>query len=115
MNLQAVLVPLTIAFFLAFISESLVEYFLGKPFDRFEILKPFKWMLLYASAVVGVYLAYNYKIDFLVMVPQVLAEEAQPATDLGMFLSGCLIGQGAEVLHKTISKYLIKSPAGELG
>lgn len=114
MNLQIILVPLAIAFALAFLTESLVEYFIGKPLDQFERLKPFKWLLLYIAAAVGIGLAFYYEVDVIAMISQVLEAEAKP-TPVGMALSGCLIGQGAEVLHKFISKFLVNSPTGALG
>lgn len=115
MNLQVVLVPLTVAFFLAFLTESLVEYFLGKPFDQFEKLQPFKWLLKYVAAVVGIALSFYYEVDLVAMIPQLLESTPKSVTPVGMLVSGFLVGQGAEVLHKAVSTFLVKSPADALG
>ncbi len=115
MTLLAVLVPLAIIFALAFLAESMVEYTLGTLFEKVEPLRPFKWALMYVALFVGVGLALYYKLDLIALIPQILESEAQPGTVVGMVLTGLGIGRGAEYLHKFVSSYLVKSPAGELG
>lgn len=101
------LVILSVSFLLAFLTESFTEYLLGVPMDKFPKLQPFKWVLQYASAAVGVGLAIFYGIDLVALLAQ-LAGGAMEATVVGMVLSGLSIGRGANFLHQIVATYFPK-------
>jgi hypothetical protein len=105
---------LAITFALSFLTETLTEYLFGTPMDRSEQLKPYKWTLMYVSALIGVVLALFYHLDLIVIIASfsdalglsapVLSDPTVP----GSILSGLLIGRGANAVHDFLSKYLIK-------
>ena len=93
--------PITVILALAFLSESLTEYFLS------DLMAATGWgrpLLKYAAAVVGVGLAFAYGVDalesFLAISPHL--------PYLGQFLTGLLLGRGANYIHDFYSGYVAK-------
>lgn len=111
MDMTYVAVWTTIAFVLAFFTETMVEYVFGTPMDKIEKLQPFKWALMYISAAVGIFFACFFKLDLIYVLgysvssllgqPEILI----PTTWVGMGISGAVIGRGAEYLHKFIMTF----------
>ena len=95
---------LGVVFLLAFLTESLTEYVFGTPFDKYEKLKPHKWLLMYVSAAVGVGLAFFYRLDIVSLLGDVLAEQLAPSW-VGFVLTGLGIGRGANWLHQVVQQY----------
>lgn len=78
---------------LAFIvTEGTVEYLLGVPFDRIPRLTPYKWVLMYVSAALGVFLAVYYVIDMLALL-------GLQASIVGQVITGILLGRGANFIN----------------
>jgi hypothetical protein len=88
---------------LAFIVETLVEYLVGKPFDKFPVLTPHKWSLIYVSGLFGVGLALYFKIDVLPLA----GLEPSP---VGQILSGLLISRGSNFVNDLWSKFFPHKP-----
>ncbi len=63
-----VLKVLAVSLALSFLTESLVEYLLGQVVDHFERLEGWRWALIYWAAMVGVGLAFFYKLDLVVLI-----------------------------------------------
>jgi hypothetical protein len=92
------------AMFFGFLAtEGLVEYLLGTLFDKVAVLSPFKWALMYVSALVGVGLAFFYALD----LPAVVF--GLPASPVGVLLTGLSIGRGSNFVNDLFSKF--KGPA----
>ena len=113
MTLTAITVLITVAFALAFLCESLVEYLLGTPMENIPVLKPWKWTLMYIAAFVGVGLALYWKIDLIAVVANGVAKMAGEQTSwlvspIGQILSGLIIGRGSNFLHDFLAKTLKK-------
>ena len=96
-NLQIMLLALA----LAFLTESMVEYLFGQAVDHFEALKPWRWTLMYIAAIVGVFLAYYYKLDLLALI-------GSDPTPVGFAFTGLIIGRGANYLHDFVSRYILQ-------
>jgi len=88
-----------LAFALSFLVESMVEYILGTPMDKIEAAKPFKWLLMYAAAVVGVGLAFWYKLDL-------ISEITGQVTTVGIVLTGLTLGRGSNYVHDFYQAYI---------
>jgi len=113
MNIGMIAVLIAVAFALAFLTESLVEYLLGTPMSKFESLKPWTWLLMYVAAGVGVFLALYWEIDLIAVIANGIAQmSGVPITwqvsPVGQVLSGLVIGRGSNFLHDFLSKTLRK-------
>ena len=97
---------LALSFALAFLTESFVEYFIGQWFDKIPKLIPWKWCLLYVSAIVGVLLSIFYKLDLISLII------GNPITTVGMVLTGLAIGRGSNFLHQFVSQFFPTKKAG---
>lgn len=97
---------LGVIFFLAFLVESLVEFFLGQTFDKVPALTPYKWALMYAAAAVGIVGAFVYKFDLLAIMGLYIGVTLQ-VTTLGMILTGLAIGRGSNFLHDILDKFFV--------
>ena len=95
-------VQIATALFLAFLTESMTEYLFGAIADKVTQLQPFKWLLMYVAAAVGVGLTFWYKLDLVELIRQ--GEPTWP----GMLLSGLAVGRGANYISDLVSKYLVK-------
>jgi hypothetical protein len=104
------LIFLAIAFALAFLVETLVEYIFGTPMDKVPKLKPYKWILMYVALVIGVLLVLFYKIDLIALIQAVIKEEAPNVTLVGMILTGLAVGRGSNYLHQFVSKFFPNAP-----
>lgn len=82
-------------------TEGIVEYALGKPFEKIPKIQPFSWLLMYVSLGVGVFLAFHYKLDMIAIFSQYLKVPIEP-DDIGFFITGCFIGRGAGGVHDLI-------------
>ncbi len=87
------------SFAIAFLTETLVEYLLGIPMDKFPKLTPFKWLLMYVAGAVGVGLSLFYKLDLLALIM------AREGTVIGMVITGLAIGRGSNYLHQFVSQF----------
>lgn len=105
---------LGIVFLVTFIAEAVTEYLIGQPFDKIEKLTPYKWLLAYFAAGVGVGLALFYKLDMVALMGKYLgnalklpaeAAFANQYTAVGSVLTGLLMGRGSNYLHQFISKF----------
>jgi len=97
---QALLFALMLFFgFMA--TEGVVEYVLGTLFDKVTQLSPFKWLLMYVSLAVGIFLAFYYSLDAVALVFQ------QPATPVGLILTGTIMGRGANFVSDVWQRFLL--------
>ena len=80
-------------------TEGTVEYILGTLFDKLEKLTPYKWTLMYASLGLGIFLAFYYALDIVVMF-------GKPETPVGIVLTGIVMGRGANFVNDVWNKYL---------
>lgn len=108
---------LAVSFALAFLTETFVEYFVGTPMDKVEKLKPWKWLLMYVAAGVGVFLALFYKLDLIALAARLASSITGVATSLevvtvpGMVLTGLGLGRGSNFLHDFVSRYIMPAKA----
>ncbi len=112
------IVYLAVIFALAYLAESLTEYLFGIPFDKIPKLTPYKWVIMYLSAGVGVSLAIFYKLDMIYLLSNVISEAVGAPSPIqvsvvGFILTGLGIGRGANWLHDFVSNYF-KKPAIEV-
>lgn len=101
---EAVLATLGIIFLVAYLCESLVEYFLGLPFENIPALAKYKWLLPYAAMIAGVVMAVVYKFDLISLLGQFFGMEIV-SNMVGVVVTGMAIGRGAEYMHKLVSKF----------
>jgi hypothetical protein len=102
-----VLAILAVVFLLAFLVESMTEYVFGTPFDKIPILTPFKWLLMYLAAGVGVTGAFVYQLDLMNLLGLFVGVPFA-ITPFGMIFTGLAIGRGASYLHDLVDKYFVK-------
>ena len=95
---------------LASLNEGLMEYFVAPWFERFRKEEgeledgATDWrlyLLRYSSAAVGVLLCLAYQVDLLSILGLV-----SPVPYVGSFLTGLLIGRGANFVHDFASRWL---------
>ena len=98
------IVNISLLFLLAFMVESFIEYFIGTPISQSPKLEPYKWVLIYVSAVVGVIVNIFYKIDLISFLGQ-LSGTTIPVSWIGIVLTGLAIGRGANFVHDIIDKF----------
>lgn len=91
---------------LAFLCESMVEYFLAIWID----LAAQKWPgikaadpLKYVAAAVGVAMAFAYGLD---IIAAAFPEQAPFASWVGILLTGLAVGRGSNFVHDVWAKYL---------
>ena len=102
---------LALMFVLAFLAETLTEYF-ARPFLKYDTLPGNEppsngqrvvpaFVLRYIAAVVGVAIAFGYRAD-------VLAILGLPAVHpfIGYLVTGLIIGRGANYLHDLVDRWL---------
>ena len=96
--------PAALAFLLAFLTESTTEYVFGTLFDKFPKLAPFKWMLMYISAGVGVFVSFHYQLDLVAFIKEMFGAKAM-VTPVGIVFTGLSVGRGANYIHQLMSQY----------
>lgn len=106
--LEAAVATVAIIFMVAFLVESLVEYFVGLPFENVEKLKPYKWILPYFAMAGGIVMAVVYMFDLVALLSQFLGLDLQ-GNIVGVVVTGMAIGRGAEYMHKLISKFFVRN------
>lgn len=99
-----VLGAIALTLVLSFLVESMIEYFLGTPMDKIEVLKPFRWLLMYAAPAAAVPIAFHYQLDLIAWIARLAGWEV-PVTPVGIVLTGLVIGRGANYAHQFVSKY----------
>ena len=104
MNILAIL---AVTLMLAFLIESLVEYFVGEIANHIPAVTPFKWLIMYVAAAVGVLAAFVYQIDLISMLSDFLGVQ-QTSTTLGMVITGLAIGRGANFIHDLWKQFFTK-------
>ena len=105
--------PVIVAFILAFLTESIVEYVLGKPMDNSLRLKPFKWTLQYIALAVGILLCFHYWVDLIATIVTLVGGEIQ--TDwVGVLLSGFVVGRGSNFTHDFLVNFISAKPWQEV-
>jgi hypothetical protein len=95
---------LAIILFVAFLVEALVEYLFGQLIDKFPALLPYRWLLVYISAAVGVIMAFVYQFD-LVSILGAFVAITIPVNPFGITLTGLAIGRGANFIHQIVQQY----------
>jgi hypothetical protein len=103
---------LIIIFLLAFLVESLTEYLFGKLFDQVERLKPWRWLLMYIAAGVGVLGCFLYNFDILALLGGYLYVDGgyyQVQSWFGMLLTGLAVGRGSNYVHDLVTKFFVKT------
>ena len=100
---------LRVILLLAFLVETLVEYFFSPLFDKIPKLAPFKWLLMYVAMVVGIAGAFVYSFDLLSLLGQLLGVSIQQ-TAYGLVITGMAIGRGSNYLHDILTKFFTKQP-----
>ena len=98
---------LGIILFMAFLVESLVEYFFGEIANHVPALERWKWILMYVAAAVGIVAAFIYQFDLISLIASWLEVELN-ASPFGIALTGLAIGRGANYIHQIISAYFPK-------
>ena len=98
-------VQAALAFGLAFLVEGTTEYIFGTPFDKFPKVKRFKWLLMYLSAGVGVFVCFHYQLDLVALLQQFAGAEATPSY-VGIVFTGIAVGRGANYVHQFMTQYL---------
>ena len=89
--------------FFGFIAtDGCVEYFLGKLFEKVKKLTPFSWVLMYVSLGVGLFLAYAFQIDGILLI---FGITSPTMPWLGIALTGVVIGRGANFVADVWKKY----------
>ena len=97
---------LIFAMFLGFIAtEGTIEYIFGTLFDKVAKLTPYKWALMYASLVVGVYLAFFYQLDMVYIVAQATGATAVSISWVGLGATGVIIGRGANFINDVWQRF----------
>ncbi len=102
-------VVLAIAFFVTFLVETLTEYIFGTPMDKIPKLAPYKWLLMYIAAIVGVLLAFFYKIDLVALIQKTMGDPFE-ITWVGMLLTGLVMGHGSNFLHQIVQRFFPSVP-----
>jgi hypothetical protein len=95
--------------FVAFLTEALTEYFLGEPFNHSPKLAPWKWLLQYISAGVGICLAFYYKLDLFYLFGQYVGAQTIPMGWPGIVFTGLSIGRGSNFIHDIWGKFFPKT------
>jgi hypothetical protein len=93
---------LVLALILAFLAEGLTEYFAGPIFKWLARLVQFPELadLRYVAALVGIGLAFAYRLDLL------LAAGFHPTDPIiGLILTGLVIGRGSNYLHQFVAQF----------
>lgn len=104
MNVAALI---ALAFALAFLAESMVEYVFGTIVDKVPKLAAWRWLLMYVALAVGCLMAYHYHLDMVAMIAELADFELSP-TWLGTLLTGLAIGRGSNYIHQFMSEHLPK-------
>jgi len=102
-----VLAILGIVLFLAFLTESMVEYFVGGLADHIPAIEPYKWLTIYVSAVFGVVASFIYRLDIVSLLSQFLQVQFA-VTTFGIVITGLVIGRGANFVHDIWQKFFVK-------
>jgi len=103
----SVLSILAVIFLLAFLTESLVEYLFGAIVEHVPALDPYRWLLMYVAAGVGVTGSFIYQFDLLHLLGDYVSAEI-PVHWFGVLLTGLSIGRGSNYLHDLVKKYFVK-------
>lgn len=82
---------LTTVFLLAFLTETLVEYFFAGVFEKYNVADYLK----YLAAAVGVALCLGYKVDILLQ----LADLVPVHPVIGQVVTGIIVGRGSNYLN----------------
>ena len=89
---------LILIFFGFMATEGTVEYILGTPFDKLPKLQPYRWLLMYVSLALGIFLAFYYALDVVVYL-------GLPASPVGTVLTGIVMGRGANFVNDLWQKF----------
>lgn len=92
------LVPLGVALTLAFLAETITEYFFANWLGRLRLDAKY---LRYVSAVIGVALCLAYGVD---IMGDVLGLSPRLGA-VGQVLSGLMLGRGANYVHDFYSRF----------
>lgn len=103
--IEGVVATLSMVMFVSFLVEGLVEFFLGEPFNQIKKLKPYKWLLMYASGAFGIVLAILYGFD-LVATLGVFFGGNVSASLAGKVVTGLALGRGSGYLHDLLARAL---------
>jgi hypothetical protein len=95
---------IVVVFLLAFLVETLVEAIFGTVFEKWPVLKPYKWTQMYIAMIVGVVGAFIYKLDLVALLSGYLGAGIGQNT-FGVVLTGLAIGRGSNYLHDLVSQF----------
>lgn len=104
---MSVMAILGIVLFLAFLVESMVEYFVGEIANHVPAAGPYKWLIMYVAAMIGILAAFIYKLDIINMLADFLGTQFS-TTVFGMVFTGLVIGRGANFVHDLWQKFFVK-------
>ncbi len=87
------LTNIAVALFLAFLVETLVEHFLGKPLEK-QLPTLDRWWLMYVALVVGFAISFFAGLNIFPVdvIPELM----------GLILTGIIVGGGSQLVHKII-------------
>lgn len=92
------LAALSLLIALSVVLNRVVEYAVGKPLDKisekFEKVKPFRWLIMYVALALGIYAALTYDLDLLSIEVFGL-----PPSLLGKILTGVILSGGANLIN----------------
>lgn len=97
---------LAVTLMMAFLVETLVEFFFGTLFDKVKVLTPYKWALMYIAVAVGLVGSFTYRIDIIAIAADaVRADPVIPVKWYGMIITGIAVGKGSNYIHQLVSTF----------
>jgi hypothetical protein len=102
--LGSIIASLIIIFVLAFLVETLVEFLIGTPMEKFPALKPYKWMTMFVAIAVGIMGAFVYQFDVIYLIAGYLGVLTIPISPFGLIITGIAIGKGSNYIHDLVRK-----------
>jgi hypothetical protein len=108
-----VIVILLVTLLLAFLIETLVEYFVAPFFNNIPKLAGYKWTQMYIAMAIGLVSAFVYRLDLVSLLSQFLSQVSTggsvlPTTTFGIIITGTAIGRGSNYLHDLVMKFFTK-------
>jgi len=112
---MTILAILAVILLVAFLVESLTEYFFGALVANVPALTKWKWCMMYVSALIGVMGAFVYRFDLVYLMGEFVGIPVAEHP-MGIILTGLSIGRGANYIHDIWIRYFKKpepAPAPE--
>lgn len=103
---------LMVILMLAFLVESLTEYFFGAIVQHTPELQKWGWTLMYVAMLAGLCGAFVYQFDLIYLLGQYLTQYFPdlkiPMTAFGIVVTGMAIGRGSNFIHDAVKRYFVK-------